>query len=82
MKKFIGDYKKFQTMTHDELIELISSMSEEEKDDLENNYIAQRGMNFLGVKNYIARTYFPQIFKPEREKKPSFEERLEAVLIK
>ena len=82
MKKFIGDYKKFQTMTHDELIELISSMSEEEKDDLENNYIAQRGMSFLGVKNYIARTYFPQIFKPEREKKPSFEERLEAVLIK
>lgn len=80
MKKFVGDYKKFQTMTHDELLELVSSMSVEEKNDLENNYIAQHGMNFLGVKNYIARTYFPQIFKPIKEKKPTFEERLEAVL--
>ena len=80
MKKFIGNYKTFQKMSHDELLELISTMTDDEKEDLENNYIAHKGMNFMGVKNYIAHKYFPQIFKPEQEKKPTFEERLEYML--
>lgn len=82
MKKFIGDYDKFQKMTHDDLFDLIESMTDAEKEDLENNYIAQKGMSFLGIKHYIARKYFPQIFKPKAEKKLSFAERLEQILLK
>ena len=82
MKKFHGSYKDFQKMTYDEVLGLVESMTDDERDDLENNYIAKNGMTFFGVKNYIARKYFPQIFAPDSEKKPSFSERLEAILTK
>ena len=41
MKKYYGTYKDFQKMTHDELLELITTMTPEEREDLENNYIAE-----------------------------------------
>ena len=80
MKKFLGNYNDFQKMTHNDLLEMIKTMSQEEKEDLENNYIANNGMSFFGVKNYIAHKYFPRIFQPPREPVPSFAERLEQIL--
>lgn len=80
MKKYFGNYKDFQKMTHDELLALVETMTPEEKEDLEMNYIADHGINFLGVKNYIAHKYFPRIFNTPGEKKPSFSERLEAII--
>lgn len=80
MKKYFGNYKDFQKMTHDELLALVETMTPEEKEDLEMNYIAEHGINFLGIKNYIAHKYFPRIFKTPEEKKPSFGERLEEIL--
>ena len=80
MKKFIGNYNDYQKMTNNELLEMITTMTPEEKEDLINNYIAIKGMSFLGVKSYIAHKYFPTIFKPVRESKGSFPERLEAIL--
>ena len=80
MKKFIGNYNDYQKMTNDELLEMIATMTPEEKEDLINNYIATKGMYFLGVKNYIAHKYFPTIFRPAQENKGTFSERLEAIL--
>ena len=81
MKKFLGNYSDYQKMGHDAVLELIATMTPEEKEDLENNYIAEHGMNFLGVKNYIAHKYFPRIFKVKEEKE-SFGEKLERLLTK
>lgn len=80
MKKYFGNYNDFQKMTHDELLELIETMTLEEKEDLENNYIANHGASFFGVKSYVAHKYFPGIFNPKEETKPSFGKRLEEIL--
>lgn len=82
MKKYYGTYKDFQKMTHDELLELITTMTPEEREDLENNYIAEKGMSFFGVKNYVAHKYFPKIFAPAVDPKESFSARLEDILSK
>ena len=80
MKEYYGNYQDFRKMTQDELLDLISTMTPEEKEDLENNYIAEKGTSFFGVKSYIAHKYFPAIFNPVTEPKESFSARLEALL--